>query len=102
MYALAECGPVVLQEIARPSLPGRSLHAIEKIPSSKGDGNRIQKVVLGRAKPQTDMMFLINLDEVVEPDHPVCEVKRMCREVLDSVMGKWPKCTVRKGARACL
>ena len=42
----------------------------------------------GKAKPQTDMAFLVNLEELAERDHPLREVKRMCQEVLDSLEGE--------------
>ena len=42
----------------------------------------------GKARPQTDMAFLVNLEELVERDHPLREVKRMCQEVLDSLEGE--------------
>ncbi len=29
------------------------------------------------------MAFLVNLEELVDQDHPLREVKRMCQEVLD-------------------
>ena len=37
----------------------------------------------GKVRPQVDMAFLVNLEDLVERDHPLREVKRMCQEVLE-------------------
>ena len=51
----------------------------------------------GKARPQTDMAFLVNLEELVERDHPLREVKRMCQEVLESLEGELAQMYAPKG-----
>lgn len=36
----------------------------------------------GKTRRQTDLAYLVNLEELVEAGHPLREVKRMCQEVL--------------------
>jgi len=51
----------------------------------------------GKARPQTDMAFLVNLEELVERDHPLREVKQMCQEVLESLEGELAQMYAQKG-----
>ena len=51
----------------------------------------------GKARPQTDMAFLVNLEELVERDHPLREVKRMCQEVLVRLEGELAQMYPQKG-----
>jgi transposase len=43
------------------------------------------------------MAFLVNLEELVERDHPLREVKRMCKEVLDSLEGELAQMYAQSG-----
>ena len=51
----------------------------------------------GKARPQTDMAFLVNLEELVERGHPLREVKQMCQEVLESLEGELAQMYAQKG-----
>ena len=51
----------------------------------------------GKARPQTDRAFLVNLEELVERDHPLREVKRMCQEVLVRLEGELAQMYAQKG-----
>ena len=39
----------------------------------------------------------MNLEELVDRDHPLRELKQMCREVLDLLEGKLPQMYAQKG-----
>ena len=36
----------------------------------------------GSRQPQRELAYLMDLESMVGPKHPICEVKRMCEEVL--------------------
>lgn len=44
-----------------------------------------------------DMAFLVNLEELVEREHPLREVKRMCEEILESLEGEFAQMYAEKG-----
>ena len=37
----------------------------------------------GRRRPQRELTYLIDLESMVGPKHPIREVKRMCEEVFE-------------------
>ena len=41
-------------------------------------------------------MFLVNLEKLVVREHPLCEVKQICHEVLDNIKRELPKNNAQK------